>query len=299
MNNDNLLSLSLSLYSDKGFRLFTFWEPKEKMPAYIRLCMQTWKKFLPECEVVLLDYSNLEEWLGKDVYDEILFRDFSLPKQADAIRCALLKKYGGLWLDADTILTSPQVKDYLMIDSELVMISKHLAFIKANNNSKIIADWYNQIQYNLKFYKDVKYQNNAVQKILHPRRYRRVENWDYLGNYILHKMLKTKNKKKFFSIDRMEINALPELNNKNNDNLVENYQNFYFENDYSQDVIKNTKGIILLHNSWTPQQFLEMNEEEFLSRNNTLSNVLKTVLLQKKTFLRRKASESFSLIPHV
>lgn len=175
-------SLSLSLYSDKGFRLFTFWEPKEKMPAYIRLCMQTWKKFLPECEVVLLDYSNLEEWLGKDVYDEILFRDFSLPKQADAIRCALLKKYGGLWLDADTILTSPQVKDYLMIDSELVMISKHLAFIKANNNSKIIADWYNQIQYNLKFYKDVKYQNNAVQKILHPRRYRRVENWDYLGN---------------------------------------------------------------------------------------------------------------------
>lgn len=272
------LSLSLSLYSDKGFRLFTFWEPKEKMPAYIRLCMQTWKKFLPECEVVLLDYSNLEEWLGKDVYDEILFRDFSLPKQADAIRCALLKKYGGLWLDADTILTSPQVKDYLMIDSELVMISKHLAFIKANNNSKIIADWYNQIQYNLKFYKDVKYQNNAVQKILHPRRYRRVENWDYLGNYILHKMLKTKNKKKFFSIDRMEINALPELNNKNNDNLVENYQNFYFENDYSQDVIKNTKGIILLHNSWTPQQFLQMNEEEFLSRNNTLSNVLKTVL---------------------
>ncbi|OLA74538.1 MAG: hypothetical protein BHW62_02615 [Acinetobacter sp. CAG:196_36_41] len=276
MNNDNLLSLSL--YSDKGFRLFTFWEPKEKMPAYIGLCMQTWKKFLPECEVVLLDYSNLEEWLGKDVYDEILFRDFSLPKQADAIRCALLKKYGGLWLDADTILTSPQVKDYLMIDSELVMISKHLAFIKANNNSKIIADWYNQIQYNLKFYKDVKYQNNAVQKILHPRRYRRVENWDYLGNYILHKMLKTKNKKKFFSIDRMEINALPELNNKKNDNLVENYQNFYFENDYSQDVIKNTKGIILLHNSWTPQQFLEMNEEEFLSRNNTLSNVLKTVL---------------------
>lgn len=276
MNNDNLLSLSL--YSDKGFRLFTFWEPKEKMPAYIRLCMQTWKKFLPECEVVLLDYSNLEEWLGIDVYDEILFKDFSLPKQADAIRCALLKKYGGLWLDADTILTSPQVKDYLMIDSELVMISKHLAFIKANNNSKIIADWYNQIQYNLKFYKDVKYQNNAVQKILHPRRYRRVENWDYLGNYILHKMLKTKNKKKFFSIDRMEINALPELNNKNNDNLVENYQNFYFENDYSQDVIKNTKGIILLHNSWTPQQFLEMNEEEFLSRNNTLSNVLKTVL---------------------
>ena len=38
------------------------------------------EKFLPECEVVLLDYSNLEEWLGIDVYDEILFKDFSLPR---------------------------------------------------------------------------------------------------------------------------------------------------------------------------------------------------------------------------
>ena len=71
-------------------------------------------------------------------------------------------------------------------------------------------------------------------------------------------------------------------NNKKNDNLVENYQNFYFENDYSQDVIKNTKGIILLHNSWTPQPFLQMNKEEFLNRNNTLSNVLKKVLSMEK-----------------
>lgn len=91
-------------------------------------------------------------------------------------------------------------------------------------------------------------------------------------------MLKTKNKKKFFSIDRMEINALPELNNKNNDNLVENYQNFYFKNDYSQDVIEETGGIILLHNSWTPQEFLDMDEKEFLEQENTLSNLLKIIL---------------------
>ena len=30
----------------------------------------------------------------------------SLPIQADAIRVALLKKYGGIWMDADTIITS-------------------------------------------------------------------------------------------------------------------------------------------------------------------------------------------------
>ncbi len=189
---------------------------------------------------------------------------------------------GGIWLDVDTILTASQVKDFLMINSDLVMIGTHLAFIKANNNSKIIKKWHNQIKYNLKFYKNIKYRNNkfnnAIQKMLHPRRFSGLENWDYLGNSILNKMLKTKDKKKFFSINRMEINALPELNYKKFDNVVQNYQHFYFENDFSQDIIKNTKGIILLHNSWTPKEFLYMNEEEFLTHANTLSNLLKVLL---------------------
>ena len=35
--------------TDKKY-IFTFWEPKSKIPAYIQLCMDTWKKFLPEYE---------------------------------------------------------------------------------------------------------------------------------------------------------------------------------------------------------------------------------------------------------
>lgn len=203
-NHNEVLKLNdttSSFYGDKGFRIFTFWEPKEKMPAYIRLCIATWKNFLHESEIVLLDYSNLDEWLGKDFYDEVLYKDFSLPKQADAIRCALLKKYGGLWLDADTILTSSKIQDYLMIDSELVTIAKHLAFIKADKNSVILDKWCRKIKHNIHFYKKRKSKEDKLhylmQSILHPRLCKNLENWDYLGNSILHKLLKTKNKKKF------------------------------------------------------------------------------------------------------
>ena len=80
-------------------KIFTFWEPKDAMPAYIKLCIETWKKYLPDYEVVILDYSNYEDWIGKDCYDSSLRTNFSLPKQADAIRAAVLNKHGGIgWM---------------------------------------------------------------------------------------------------------------------------------------------------------------------------------------------------------
>mgnify|MGYP004511563719 FL=1 len=106
---------------------------------------------------------------------------------------------------------------------------------------------------------------------------KRLGQWDYIGNGLLNRYLKTKNG--YVKINRDEINALPETKyNGDLQNLVENYQSFYFNNDFSAQVMKETKGIILLHNSWTPRKFLVMNEREFLEQNNTLSSILKTIL---------------------
>lgn len=70
-------------------KIFTFWEPMDTIPAYLELCIDTWKKYLPNYEIVILNYCNLFDWIEKDTFDEILYKDFSLPKQADAIRCAI------------------------------------------------------------------------------------------------------------------------------------------------------------------------------------------------------------------
>ncbi len=79
-------------------KIFTFWEPEESIPGYLKLCMKTWTKFLPDKEIIILNYKNLNKWLGKQLYNEILYSDFSLPKQADAIRCAVLCRGGGFGL---------------------------------------------------------------------------------------------------------------------------------------------------------------------------------------------------------
>lgn len=265
-------------------RIFTFWEPKTNLPAYLKLCMQTWQKFLPEYEVVVLDYSNLDDWLGKDFFDKSLFKNFSLPKQADAIRCALLKKYGGIWMDCDTIITSEKVRDFLNLESNFILIGYHVAFICADKKSFVLKHWLKGVQSRIQLYK----QYNALwtricSKLKSPREYRKkrdeLNNWDFLGNGILSGVLEEAKKHtgEFLSIDKKKYNIFPELTEYGTISL-EVYRQFYFENDFSDKVMKNDPGIILLHNSWTPYEYLKMSEKEFFSKNNTMSNLLKKIL---------------------
>ena len=263
-------------------RIFTFWEPVENMPDYISLCIETWKKFLPEYEIVLLDYKNLDNWLGKNYYDSILYEEFSLPKQADAIRCALLNRYGGIWLDADTIITSRKFKNLLNNNSDFILLGKHIGFIMANSNSKILLKWQEEIFKKLKYYKKSRHFINLY-RIFNRTKYKQLKNWNYLGNGILDKHLDIANSKDFCSIDVYLNNILPEKSKNNNLDLSPSllYQNFYFNNNYSLDFLENNCGIILLHNSWTPNKYKQMDKKEFLKQEITLAKLFKYLLIDE------------------
>ena len=277
-------------------RIFTFWEPRKNLHGYLYLCMKTWKKFLPDYEIILLDYSNLEQWLGKDFFDAHLYKNFDLMRQADAIRCAVLKKHGGVWFDTDTIVTSEKIREILEIDSEFVLINHHIGFIVAKENASILNAWEKGIFKNIKLHKKFfglkKYfylkaqfssifsrQSSVVRKNKIKSFYSRFKQWDFLGNSLLRKALSVEDEKIFHSVDGANMNALPEVNWAS-DNVVdvsaaENYRNFYFRNDYSEYVLTTTKGLICLHNSWTPKKFKKMSEEEFLAQDTTLANIFK------------------------
>ena len=89
--------------------IFSFWEPHERIPGYLLLCIETWKKFLPKYDINILDYKSVEDYLGKSLFSSIICKNMTLPIQVDAIRVALLKKYGGIWIDADTIILNDKL----------------------------------------------------------------------------------------------------------------------------------------------------------------------------------------------
>ena len=267
-------------------RIFTFWEPADKLPEYLQLCMMTWKKFLPEYEIVILDYKNLDNWLGKNYFDKTLYEKFSLPKQADAIRCAILKKYGGIWFDVDTIVTSEDISQLFDIASppELTLVGKRIPVIFAKQNARILVKWENGIKKHIEIVKQNT--NNIFNKIkllfFNYKLFKKIRKWDYLGDAILKSLLANQPKEILYSINFKKNKIYPEKNWAKEKGIIarpeEEYRKFYFEGNYDEYALKDTKGLICLHNSWTPKKYKEMNKEEFLKQNNTLANVLNKLL---------------------
>lgn len=258
--------------------IFSFWEPKNKIPGYLSLCIKTWKLFLPGYEIKILDYKTLKDYLEEDLYSKIICKNMSLSMQADAIRVALLKKYGGLWMDTDSIILNGNFTKELE-KYELAMIGvekskfQYMGFIFASKNSNILNNWLKNIINNVKEYKQISYRNKSYLP-------KKMKKFDYLGNAIIDPMLKNINNKKYFRLDSKSINAFPETIYFKNSSKInkDKYKDFYFEKRDPHIILNITKYIILLHNSWTPSKYKNMTEKEFLAQDILLSKLLSQLL---------------------
>ena len=89
--------------SNSKMKIWTYWEnlPNKNKPPYINLCYKTLEKHCKDCDIIKLDNNNIYSYLPnlrKDINSLILAH------KTDYIRVALLYKYGGCWIDADTII---------------------------------------------------------------------------------------------------------------------------------------------------------------------------------------------------
>ena len=87
-------------------KIWQYWEtmPGKKKPGYIDLCMNSVKHNCERCyEIIHLDNKNIYKYLPE--IKDMNFSQLNLPQKVDYYRYALLEKYGGVWLDADILVT--------------------------------------------------------------------------------------------------------------------------------------------------------------------------------------------------
>jgi hypothetical protein len=282
-------------------RIFTFWEPKNHIYGYLELCLETWKKNFPDFEVIILDYTNLHEWLDKDDLHIITLgrKYFELSSVADVVRVMVLHKFGGIWMDVDTIVTGnflvPMMKH--KEQTELLMIDHRIAFLYASKNAQIINDWYEgQINKITDFDRQMKTVEAKVKKvilaakaigylIIKRKKYEGeiAVTWDYLGNSILNPLMHKSTKEQVISLNQFdgyepELNHFTEITNHR-----QKYLKFYFNpnKDLDAEKIKSeNKPIILLHNSWTPHEYRALSREQILNDDkNFMSRLLQKTAL--------------------
>jgi mannosyltransferase OCH1-like enzyme len=253
------------------------------MPGYLHLCIETWKKFLPEYHVEILDYNNLKYYLGEPLFSSIVCKEMKKSIQADGIRVAMLKKYGGIWMDPDTIVIGREFLDDLK-NTELAMFgdemnkTQHIGFIYASNNSFLLNEWFGQIKLKVNDYKDLlskKHNKNDANWI---NSFNKVYSWNMLGNRIIDPLLKNITDKKYYSrLDKYKMNVFPE--DKHFENIffdnTKRYREFYFKKgDIEYIINKVKKGIILLHNSWTPKRYKKMTAQRFIRKDIRMAKLL-------------------------
>lgn len=80
--------------------IWIYWD-SETLPEIVRMCIEQVKKLCSDYEVMVLNENNVHNYI---TLPEV---NGSLPKSnvADIIRLLLLKKYGGVWMDASIFLT--------------------------------------------------------------------------------------------------------------------------------------------------------------------------------------------------
>jgi len=128
-------------------KIFTFWEPKEDVTPYLKLCLKTWEVRLPQHKIIILNYSNLDNYIPPGTYDNSLLKKFKLMTQKDAVMVAVLEEHGGIFMDADTIVLRDLNPITSRLDeTEAIMFGKHCAFIAARPGSYLLKLWRKAIQ---------------------------------------------------------------------------------------------------------------------------------------------------------
>ena len=102
------------------------------MPAYIKLCMATWK--LP---YTLLNYDNLGQYTEFDINRA---KRFTLPQIADCVRVHVLRDQGGYWLDADTIMITGKLPDTDMVGYPETR-QNSIGLLYSEPHSEMFTEW--------------------------------------------------------------------------------------------------------------------------------------------------------------
>lgn len=164
----------------------------------------------------------------------LLDSKFSLPQIADAIRAMLLEKYGGIWLDTDTVILSGEARNFFSTNgnSEVTFFGDtekrnvHLAVIRSIPSSRLMRLWTEYISLTFPEEIEIISRKNALP----------------------------------------EISAFPDISRD------AAYRRYYFlESRHLSEIRQN---ILLLHNSWTPSVYREMSRDEFLRCDCTMTNIL-------------------------
>lgn len=125
----------------------TWFQGWDNAPDISQKCLESWKHYNPDWDIILLDNTNYKKYCN---IDEVLpGLDTNNISLSDILRLFLLKESGGIWADSTLFCNKPlntwihDIKDSFLFTRKDRMIASW--FIAAQSNSYIVDVWYNNM----------------------------------------------------------------------------------------------------------------------------------------------------------
>lgn len=88
--------------------IFICWfQGVDNAPDIVKNCIASWKYYNNDWNIILLDNTNIIHYVNLNNYVNTQDKNINPTALSDIIRIILLKKYGGLWVDATTFCNKP------------------------------------------------------------------------------------------------------------------------------------------------------------------------------------------------
>lgn len=248
--------------------IYTYFEEKT-MPPYVNLCLKTWENNIPkDYKIEKINRKNLFKYIPEKFLPDSLYakcrveKECSFPYFYDLVAAYVLWLHGGIFLDADTIMTDKfEPQEALLEATDLVVFSDGInnvcpGFMAANKNSEVLEELIRRYKF-------------AAFLPVNPKTPR---------NFIFNDTIADFSSNDVILLDCEDYGYLMEKSMYGifNEYL---YKKYYFTDVCSTaDFFENSKGLTALHNSMTPEKFKKTEEKEFLNLNILLSKIFKNIL---------------------
>jgi hypothetical protein len=134
--------------------LFILWfQGFDNAPEVVKKCLKSWSYYNIDWNINIIDKNNLKKYIKLEEYIDTTNIQINNTALSDIVRCILLFKYGGLWVDATTFCNK-SLNDWLpnYINEGFFAFDKPGSdrlisswFLYSEKNNYIISSWYKSV----------------------------------------------------------------------------------------------------------------------------------------------------------
>jgi hypothetical protein len=141
-------------------QIWSYWDSDE-IPNIVQKCIGSWQKTNPDYQINVLSKKTVSNYVTPPPG----FEYFPPQKQSDWTRLAVINEYGGVWLDASTIITGPLAwingfgKDTVLYYIDANSPDKNYLnvenwFMASVPKGKFISAWFEEFNYSIHKFKE-------------------------------------------------------------------------------------------------------------------------------------------------